>query len=26
MATKMMQAKGFNAKNVLGGMKSYNKQ
>ena len=25
MATKMMQAKGFNAKNVLGGMKAYNK-
>ena len=25
MATKMMQAKGFKAKNVLGGMKSYNK-
>jgi rhodanese-related sulfurtransferase len=25
MATKMMQAKGFKAKNVLGGMKAYNK-
>ena len=25
MATKIIQAKGFNAKNVLGGMKSYNK-
>ena len=25
MATKMMQAKGFNAKNVLGGMKVFNK-
>ena len=25
MATKIMQAKGFNAKNVLGGMKAYNK-
>ena len=24
-ATKIMQAKGFNAKNVLGGMKAYNK-
>jgi rhodanese-related sulfurtransferase len=24
LATKMMQAKGFKAKNVLGGMKSYN--
>jgi rhodanese-related sulfurtransferase len=26
MATKIMQAKGFKAKNVLGGMKAYNKQ
>lgn len=25
MATKMMQAKGFKAKNVLGGMKAFNK-
>ena len=25
MATKMMQAKGYKAKNVLGGMKAYNK-
>lgn len=25
MATKIMQAKGYKAKNVLGGMKSYNK-
>lgn len=26
MATKIMQAKGFKAKNVLGGMQAYNKQ
>ena len=26
MATKIMQAKGFKAKNVLGGMRAYNQQ